>query len=143
MKVLVDLNVLLDVVLDRPPYARASSQSLGRIVSLRVLKGYVSQNAVTTFFYIVRKQAGLERARLAVRKVLAMLAVLPATKDVLVAATGEAYPDYEDAVTFLSAAAERCDLIVTRNPKDFASSLVPVQTPEQFLAAAASTAHRM
>ena len=50
-----------------------------------------------------------------------------------VEAVDDAYPDYENAVSFLSAAAGRCDLIVTRNPKDFMGGPVRVMTPAEFL----------
>lgn len=133
MKILVDLNVLLDVVLNRVPYVRESAQSLGRIVSSRKMKGYLAQHAVTMLFYIVRKQAGLENARLAVRKVLKMFEVVPASKEILLEALSETSPDYEDAVSFLSASAAKCDMIITRNPKDFASSTLRVVTPAEFL----------
>jgi len=88
---------------------------------------------VTTLFYIVRKQCGAESARLAVRKVLKVLKVLPSSRQTLIEASDARYGDYEDAVSFLSAAAAGCDLILTRNPKDFKASPVPVATPQTFL----------
>lgn len=134
MKVLVDLNVLLDVVLDRSEFVKESAQSLGRIVSSRSCKGYVAQHAVTTLFYIVRKQSGIENARIAVSKVLKFLTVLPATQQVLVSATDSKYTDYEDAVSFLSAAGVGCDVILTRNTGDFPESPVRAMAPAEFLA---------
>lgn len=134
MKVFVDLNVLLDVVLDRREFVKESAQSLGRIVSLRSCRGYVAQHAVTTLFYIVRKQCGIENARLAVRKVLKLLTVLPATQKILIDAADSKYADYEDAVSFLSVAAAGCDVIITRNPTDYSKSPVRAMTPAVFLA---------
>ena len=134
MKVFVDLNVLLDVVLDRREFVKESAQSLGRIVSVRSCRGYVAQHAVTTLFYIVRKQCGVENARMAVRKVLKLLSVLPATQKILIGAADSKYADYEDAVSFLSAAAAGCDAIITRNPSDFSKSPVRAMTPAEFLA---------
>lgn len=133
MKVFVDLNILLDVVLDRSEFVKESAQSLGRIVSVRSCRGYVAQHAVTTLFYIVRKQCGIEGARTVVRKVLKLLMVLPATQKTLIDATDSKYADYEDAVSFLSADAAGCDVIITRNPKDYSKSPVPAMTPAEFL----------
>lgn len=93
MKVFVDLNILLDVVLDRSEFVKESAQTLGRIVSVRSCRGYVAQHAVTTLFYIVRKQCGIEGARTAVRKVLKLLMVLPATQKTLIDATDSKYAD--------------------------------------------------
>ena len=135
MKVFVDLNVLLDVILDRSEFVKESAQSLGRIVSVRSCRGYVAQHAVTTLFYIVRKQCGIDNARLAVRKVLKLLTVIPAAQKILVDATNPKYADYEDAVSFLSAAAAGCDVVITRNPADYSKSPVRAMTPAEFLAA--------
>ena len=133
MKVFVDLNILMDVVLDRSEFVKESAQTLGRIVSVRSCRGYVAQHAVTTLFYIVRKQCGIEGARTVVRKVLKLMMVLPATQKTLIDATDSKYADYEDAVSFLSAAAAGCDVIITRNPKDYSKSPVPAMTPAEFL----------
>lgn len=133
MKALVDLNVLLDVTLNRPDFVKESALAFGRLVSMRNCQCYVAQHAVTTLFYIVRKQCGADCARLTVRRVLKILKVLPASRQTLMDAADSRYPDYEDAVSFLSAAASGCDLILTRNPKDFAMSPVLAKTPHAFL----------
>lgn len=133
MKALIDLNVLLDVTLNRSEFVKESAQALGHLVSLRKSECFVAQHAVTTLFYIVRKQCGAPNARMAVRNVLNVLKVLPASRQTLIEAADDHYDDYEDAVSFLSAAAAGCDLILTRNPKDFAASSIPVITPSVFL----------
>ena len=133
MKALIDLNVLLDVTLNRPEFVRESARAFGHLVSMRNGQCYVAQHAVTTLYYIVRKQCGVECARLTVRRVLKVLKVLSASRQTLIEAADPCYADYEDAVSFLSAAASGCNLILTRNPKDFAKSPVPAKTPHAFL----------
>ena len=133
MKALIDLNVLLDVTLNRPEFVRESALAFGHLVSMRGSQCSVAQHAVTTLYYIIRKQCGVECARLTVRRVLKVLKVLPASRQILIDAADSRYADYEDAVSFLSAAAADCDLILTRNPKDFALSPVPAKTPHAFL----------
>lgn len=41
---------------------------------------------------------------------------------------------FEDAVQAVTAAQCQADYLVTRNPRDFKQSLVPVITPSEFLA---------
>jgi hypothetical protein len=43
------------------------------------------------------------------------------------------FEDFEDAVVATSAEAAGCEVIITRNLTDFASSPVPALTPEEFL----------
>lgn len=133
MKALIDLNVLLDVTLNRPEFVKESALAFGHLVSMRGGQCSVAQHAVTTLYYIIRKQCGVECARLTVRRVLKVLKVLPASRQTLIDAADSRYADYEDAVSFLSAAAAGCDLILTRNPKDFALSPVLAKTPHAFL----------
>ena len=133
MKALIDLNVLLDVTLNCPEFVKESAQAFGHLVSMRNSQCYVAQHAVTTLYYIVCKQCGVDCARLTVRRVLKALKVLSASRKTLIDAADPCYADYEDAVSFLSAAALGCNLILTRNPKAFAQSPVPVKTPHVFL----------
>ena len=84
MKALIDLNVLLDVTLNRPEFVRESAQAFGHLVSMRNGQCYVAQHAVTTLYYIVRKQCGVECARLTVRRVLKVLKVLEVLKALLI-----------------------------------------------------------
>lgn len=41
--------------------------------------------------------------------------------------------DYEDAIMVQTALRVNCSCIVTRNPKDYSFSEIPVFSPEQFL----------
>ncbi|MDP4934553.1 MAG: PIN domain nuclease, partial [Salibacteraceae bacterium] len=41
--------------------------------------------------------------------------------------------DFEDALQYFSATDSGCDIIITRNGKDFKKSLLPVMTAEEFL----------
>ena len=70
---------------------------------------------------------------MAVRKVLKLLTVIPAAQKILVDAADSKYADYEDAVSFLSAAAAGCDVIITRNLTDYSKSSVRAMTPTEFL----------
>ena len=48
------------------------------------------------------------------------------------------FDDYEDAVVHEAAVAVDADAIVTRNGADFVSSIVPIFTPDELLAAIAA-----
>lgn len=61
-RVLFDLNVLLDVLLDRAPHA-ATSSALWALAEQRRITGVVPGHAVTTIFYIAEKNRGPSYAR--------------------------------------------------------------------------------
>ena len=41
--------------------------------------------------------------------------------------------DFEDALQYFSATESECEIIITRNGKDFKKSLLPVMTADEFL----------
>ena len=41
--------------------------------------------------------------------------------------------DFEDALQYFSATESECEIIITRNGKDFKKSLIPVMTANEFL----------
>ncbi len=43
------------------------------------------------------------------------------------------FKDFEDAMQYFSAIATNCDLIVTRNQKNFKNTLIPVMNAESYL----------
>jgi len=55
--VLVDVDVILDVLLDRKPHAEASA-AMWAAVETGLAAGLISGHAVTTIHYLVRKELG-------------------------------------------------------------------------------------
>ena len=56
-------------------------------------------------------------------------------KDILLAALGSGFVDFEDAVQNAAAIEANIEIIVTRNTTDYRTSLLTVLTPEEFVAA--------
>jgi predicted nucleic acid-binding protein len=61
MKIIIDLNVLLDVIQKRLPHYDASAKALSRVLNGEV-DGVLPGHAVTTIYYIVAKYADRSRA---------------------------------------------------------------------------------
>lgn len=66
MRVLLDTNILLDVILARPPFL-ADSEQVWQANDERQIAGHITATSLTNIYYIVRKQVGLEKARNAFR----------------------------------------------------------------------------
>jgi len=43
------------------------------------------------------------------------------------------FSDFEDSLQYFSALRTNCDIIITRNGKDFKKSQIPIMTPDEFL----------
>ena len=127
-RVLLDLNVLLDVVLDRKPGVTAAAHLWARL-ERGAGQGVIPAHGVTTIFYILEKAQGATFARRAVEQLLLVFAVAPVTDVVLRRALVLAWPDFEDAVCAASAEAAGCEAIVTHDPGGFPDSPLPIVDP--------------
>jgi predicted nucleic acid-binding protein len=128
-RILVDVNVVLDVLLDRAPHSAASAAVWAAIES-GAAAGLLAAHAVTTVHYLLRQNLGMARSRQAVAAVLRVFDVATVDAQVLRAALNSPSRDFEDAVTAAAAQWAGCDYIVTRDPKGFRESPVPALTPE-------------
>lgn len=88
---------------------------------------------MTTVYYIVERAAGRDAALNAVDRCLAAFEVAPVYRETVEAARRLAGPDFEDNVQIACAATSFLDCIVTRDPRGFGTSPIPVLSPRQFL----------
>jgi predicted nucleic acid-binding protein len=129
-RLLVDINIILDVLLDREPHAEGASEVWGAVEDGRAL-GLLSAHAVTTIHYLNAREVGPQRARRTTDALLTVFDVAPVDRQVLLSALALGWRDFEDAVTAAAAQHAKCDALVTRNPKDFKGSPLRVLTPDQ------------
>jgi predicted nucleic acid-binding protein len=127
--VLFDTNVVLDVLLDRQPYAEASA-AVWAAVESGISKGMLAAHAVTTIHYLVRKEMGTAKARRTLTAILRVFEVAAVDGAVIHEALQLPFSDFEDAVTAAAAQLAGCECIVTRDPKGFRGSPVRSLTPE-------------
>ena len=134
MKVLIDTNILLDVILLREPYLELSKRVLQCCQSL--VDGYIAVHTFSNMFYILHETEGfsIEDCRNTFNKLLYVFDVASLNKsDLITAVNNEAFDDLEDAMQNEASVSSKIDFIVTRNCKDFENSTVPAVTPEDFL----------
>jgi len=132
MKVLVDTTVVLDVLLDRPPHARASA-AVWEALEAGTSKGFLAAQAITTIHYLVGKDVGGARATAVIRDLLSVFTVAAVDQKVFHEALRLSLPEFEDAVTAAAAQFAGCQFIVTRDPKGFRGSPVRALSPEALL----------
>ena len=131
-RVLFDVNVVLDVLLDRKPHADASAAAWAG-VETGAAEGLLSAHAITTIHYLVRKETGAAKARGVISAILRVFQVAPVNTAVIQEALELPCPDFEDAVTAAAARLAGCHYILTRDPKGFRGSPVRPLTPEAAL----------
>ena len=133
MRIMIDTNVLLDVLIHRDVFFDDSKAVL-KLCEDRVIQGFVSASAVTDIFYITRKALGsIEDTYQVIGSLLNIVRVLTVTNEDVLLAFQTRARDFEDCLLAVCAKSNKCDGIVTRNKKDFLNFGVALYTPSELL----------
>jgi predicted nucleic acid-binding protein len=127
-RLLLDVNLVLDVLLNRGPHASAASEVWEAVETGRA-RGFLSAHAITTVHDLNAKAVGAKAAAETTNALLSVFEVAAVDDGVIRAAVALGWRDFEDAVTASAAQRARCSALVTRNPRDFKKSPVRVLTP--------------
>ena len=134
MRVLLDTNIVLDVLLQRLPWQIEAEAILAAVREER-LSCSVASLTVANVFYVARRLVGLDRARSIVRECLLTLEIMDVGRRELEIADSFSGTDFEDNLQIAVAITEGLDAIVTRDPGGFRDSPVKVLTPLELLTA--------
>ena len=132
MKVLFDTNVILDVLLDRSPFADDAAYLLSKVEQSEIM-GFVCATTITTIHYLATKALGSKSASLHIKSLLSLFVIAPVNRLVLENAATSKFKDFEDAVLHEAALHAGAKYIVTRNSIDFKKSKLPVFEPKEFI----------
>ncbi len=132
MRILIDTNVLLDVLMNRQPYVESATK-IFKLCEVKKLLGSISALSIPNIVYIMRKELDADRVREILSQLTLIFDVADLKEDDLKKATLLPLKDYEDALQSVTAKRIRAEFIVTRNIKDFVGSKVPAIKPEELL----------
>ena len=131
-KIVVDLEVVLDVLGKRPGHEEAV-----RLLDLcvtRKVKGYLCASDVTALAQILFKKLKRgPKARSVLTDVLDVFSTVPATESMVRDTLDSELSDYWNALIEVSALKQSVDCIVTGAPTEFQNARIAVLTPAQFL----------
>ncbi len=132
MRIMLDINVMLDFFQKRAPHYQYSSMVVREVLKHNV-QGFLPVHGVTTIYYIIAKYSDSQQANREIDWLLARFEIASAGKPAVVYARTLNIEDFEDALVAVLAESSRCDYIVTRNVSDFENSPIQVLTPEDFV----------
>lgn len=132
MRVMFDTNVVLDLLLDRAPFADDAETLFGFVEEGR-LQGYLCATTLTTLHYLAAKVVGSAKAREQLQTLLALFEIAPVTRSVLEEALADDCRDFEDAVLCRAAIHVGTERIVTRNPADFRTCTLLIVSPRELV----------
>jgi predicted nucleic acid-binding protein len=132
-KVLIDLNIVLDVLQRREPFYEMSAGVLAAAETGRV-EGWVAAHSLTTLFYLLARYQSAEQARVALTDLLTFLSVAAVDHVVIEQALNLPYPDFEDAVQMMAAVRSGVSYLVTRNVRDYGMGPLRALQPAELMA---------
>lgn len=131
-RIFIDTNVMLDLLGERQPFY----ESIAKIASLaekKVLTLVVSPLSFATVNYFLSKFENSKKAQEKLRKFNVISEICLLDAQTIEKGLNSSFHDFEDALQYISAIDSSCDLIITRNGKDFKKSLLAVMSPDEFL----------
>jgi predicted nucleic acid-binding protein len=133
MRVILDTNVVLDVLLDREPW-NAQSMAVWQAHLARTITAYFSASSLTDVYYVARRHAGRDLAWQAIETCLDQLHVIAVGVPQLELALVLSGTDFEDNLVASCAATQGLVAIVTRDPKGFSHQPIQVLSPQDLIA---------
>ncbi len=132
MKILIDTNVVLDLLLEREPFVE-NAILLFEQIEQGNLEGHIAATTITNIFYIIRKTEGREVAIAAINRLLIGLQFCVVDRQTIETALSLGLKDFEDSIQLACATLSQLDAIVTRDRKDFIGSNLPIYSPTELL----------
>jgi predicted nucleic acid-binding protein len=132
MRLFLDTNVVLDLLGERKPFY----ESIAKIATLAD-KGQitlvVSALSYSTVNYILMKHENREKVIGKLQKFKVISEICSIDEVIIEKSLNSKFKDFEDALQYFSALKNGCNIIITRNVKDFKESEIPVMTPAEYL----------
>ena len=133
MKLLIDTNVVLDVLLNREPFCNEAAKVLN-LSDRAEVKEYISASAITDIYYIAYRQLRDKTiVRNMIKTLLSIVSIACVTEREIVEALELEWSDFEDSVQYAVASLNEMDGIVTRNVADYKRAELSVWSPEQIV----------
>lgn len=132
-KVFVDANIILDVILKRKEFFLESSN----VIDLAPAGDVEMYATVLTFanaLYVCRPIVGKSNAIVKLKEMFCYLHIAPLGQEEYEAATLMSPKDMEDDFQYCAAVSAGCEVLVTRNVKDFPQNAkIAIMKPRDFL----------
>jgi predicted nucleic acid-binding protein len=132
-KVFVDTNVLIDHLAERQPFNQSAKQ-LFQLAESGQIQMCVSTLSICNIAYIIRKLKPDTNLIQALKNLSILATLTSIDAEIIATALESGFKDFEDSVQHFSAVGEGgVTHFVSRNPKDFEKSVLPVLSPEAYL----------
>ncbi len=134
MRVIIDTNVVLDVLIARTPFVESASRFFALVEESKI-EASLCATTVTPVHYLLTQSLSRDEGRRALRGLLELFEIAPVNRPVIEEALKSKIEDFEDAVVEQAGRLAGAEAIITRNTKDFRRSSIKALDPGELLSA--------
>lgn len=131
-KLYLDCNIILDWIVDRPPFS-SDAVYLINMIEKGEVAGFVSPLVLANCYYILVKTLNKEIAAEFIKDSYTIFEIVDNTKFAVVSSIENSFRDFEDDLHYYSAINNKLDYLITRNKKDFRKKSIKIRTAEEYL----------
>lgn len=133
MTILLDTNIILDYIAERP-FSKSETKQIFEMIFSRKINGIIAAHSITNLWYILRKTCTAPERREIINTLLECFEIAEINKTIIQNAINRNnFSDFEDCLQDECAKTYKADYIITRDKDDFTMSLIPTLFPTEFL----------
>ena len=133
MKVFVDTNIFIDILVDRKPFSYDSTM-IYKMCENDIITGYIAPITINNIYYICRKVKSKSIIKEYLSNISTNFKIAMMTSKTIIKANRLKIHNYEDALQYAMALEIECNYLITRNTKDYQDvKTTKVLTPSDFL----------
>lgn len=131
-KLFLDTNVILDLLGERTPFYDSAAK-IATLADQGKIRIVVSALSYATASYFISKNENDTIAKGKLRKFKILSEISDLNEEIIEKGLNSDFHDFEDALQYFSALSSDCNILITRNGKDFKGSDIPVMTADEYI----------
>ena len=130
--VFVDTDIIYDVLSQRQPFYQSAAK-LFTMADENKVKITVSALSIANIHYLLSKQLSSELAKQILRKFKILVKIVQIDDKIIDLALNSDFNDFGDAIQYYCALENDCNILLTRNLKDYKKAQITVMTAQDFI----------
>jgi len=131
-RLFLDTNVMLDLLGEREPFYDAVAK-IATLADKGKVSLTVSALSYSTVFYLLSKFESSDIVKEKLRKFKIISETSDLTDKIIEKGLSSDFSDFEDALQYHCALKADCNMLITRNGKDFKKSEIPIMTADEYI----------